>query len=536
MSRLGNESNHVLDGLTVNGGLRVNGNLDVAGLSSTSGVQDSIDARGYGMLADGVTDDTQALQTALTAAGTAGGGSVWLPVGTVVTTGVTVPAGVWLRGQGLGSVLKLRAAANAAVVTLSGARARVSDLKIDGNAANQTTGFIAGVKFSAADCAADNVLVQDSFKYGFHAPNVDRPQIRNCRVVDSLYIGIYVETTGTVDVVDALVTGCLVDRASLGASLVEGAIKFHGVSGKKVLRPRIGLNTVVMPASPVSAACVCIETFGGVDNAVIVGNATSGGTIGVSIDTSDHVNVTGNSAIGPSLYGIEVVSSDSPSISGNTISGASLTTRGIEVAGAGSSSSFVSVSGNTVTGCVQYGIHSQGATQIVVAGNTVNCVGATSMVQIAAATYAAVTGNQLADAGLTTHNGVFFDTCLWVTATGNVIAGTDQNGVVLFATTAVTIRSFVFGNAIDIAAGNSVATQLSGGAALSTQSMAWGNSDGAPNLLNHAGNVRILNGTGTPESAQGAGIGSLYVRTDGGAVTTLYVKESGTGTTGWVAK
>jgi len=43
-------------------------------------------------------------------------------------------------------------------------------------------------------------------------------------------------------------------------------------------------------------------------------------------------------------------------------------------------------------------------------------------------------------------------------------------------------------------------------------------------------------GTGTPEGAITAVVGSLYTRTDGGANTTLYIKESGTGNTGWVAK
>ena len=43
-------------------------------------------------------------------------------------------------------------------------------------------------------------------------------------------------------------------------------------------------------------------------------------------------------------------------------------------------------------------------------------------------------------------------------------------------------------------------------------------------------------GTGTPEASVTAPVGSLYTRTDGGASTTLYVKESGTGNTGWVAK
>jgi hypothetical protein len=43
-------------------------------------------------------------------------------------------------------------------------------------------------------------------------------------------------------------------------------------------------------------------------------------------------------------------------------------------------------------------------------------------------------------------------------------------------------------------------------------------------------------GTGSPEGVKTAPVGSLYSRTDGGASTTLYVKQSGAGNTGWVAK
>lgn len=42
--------------------------------------------------------------------------------------------------------------------------------------------------------------------------------------------------------------------------------------------------------------------------------------------------------------------------------------------------------------------------------------------------------------------------------------------------------------------------------------------------------------TGTPAGVISAGVGSLVTRDDGGAGTTLYVKESGAGTAGWVAK
>lgn len=48
--------------------------------------------------------------------------------------------------------------------------------------------------------------------------------------------------------------------------------------------------------------------------------------------------------------------------------------------------------------------------------------------------------------------------------------------------------------------------------------------------------VRIFQGTGTPENSITAGIGSIYMRIDGGASTAFYVKESGIGNTGWIAK
>lgn len=46
----------------------------------------------------------------------------------------------------------------------------------------------------------------------------------------------------------------------------------------------------------------------------------------------------------------------------------------------------------------------------------------------------------------------------------------------------------------------------------------------------------ITSGSGTPEGVVSAPVGSLYTDTDGGASTTLYVKESGAAKTGWIAK
>jgi hypothetical protein len=47
----------------------------------------------------------------------------------------------------------------------------------------------------------------------------------------------------------------------------------------------------------------------------------------------------------------------------------------------------------------------------------------------------------------------------------------------------------------------------------------------------------LLTGVGSPNGSQVASPPALYLRQDGGAGTTLYVKESGVNTdTGWVGK
>lgn len=47
---------------------------------------------------------------------------------------------------------------------------------------------------------------------------------------------------------------------------------------------------------------------------------------------------------------------------------------------------------------------------------------------------------------------------------------------------------------------------------------------------------RIHAGAGSPEGVVTASVGSIYLRNDGGAGTSFYVKQSGTGNTGWVGK
>lgn len=48
--------------------------------------------------------------------------------------------------------------------------------------------------------------------------------------------------------------------------------------------------------------------------------------------------------------------------------------------------------------------------------------------------------------------------------------------------------------------------------------------------------ANVIAGNGSPEGAVTARVGSMYMRLDGGAGTSLYIKETGTGNTGWAGK
>lgn len=58
---------------------------------------------------------------------------------------------------------------------------------------------------------------------------------------------------------------------------------------------------------------------------------------------------------------------------------------------------------------------------------------------------------------------------------------------------------------------------------------------GANGFINY-GSIVWYAGGGSPEGVVSAPVGSLYSRTDGGAGTSFYVKQSGSGNTGWVGK
>ncbi|HLY29663.1 MAG TPA: glycosyl hydrolase family 28-related protein [Ktedonobacterales bacterium] len=115
--------------------------------------------KSFGAQGDGSTDDTAAIQAAITAATLAGGGTVWFPAGTYITQTLTLGSYVHLRGDGISaSVLQLKSgtngdllnggAANVALINLEGsigsgdngglANWSIKEMTLDGNKAGQT--------------------------------------------------------------------------------------------------------------------------------------------------------------------------------------------------------------------------------------------------------------------------------------------------------------------------------------------------------------------------------------------------------------
>lgn len=129
----------------------------------------------------------------------------------------------------------------------------------------------------------------------------------------------------------------------------------------------------------------------------------------------------------------------------------------------------------------------------------------------------ALAGNRLSPSNTNIHQSV-------------VIGGASSHGATNLVDSVV-IGSFAATNNIS-GVTNSIAigyaTELSG-----NNTVSFGDSNVTSLLL--AGLSGWHRGTGSPEGVVTAPVGHYYTREDGGAGTVLYLKESGTGNTGWVA-
>jgi hypothetical protein len=145
--------------------------------ATSSGGSASVKSAPYNAAGNGTTDDTAAIQAAINAANTAGGGTVSFPAGTyLVSSTLTLYSRVRLQGAGREStVIKLAAAANTDLLkshqfdTLTGGntsggvqQVAIIDLTLDGNKTAQTAGTGACLKHYGAILVMERVIVRNA--------------------------------------------------------------------------------------------------------------------------------------------------------------------------------------------------------------------------------------------------------------------------------------------------------------------------------------------------------------------------------------
>jgi hypothetical protein len=158
-------SSPTFNGLNLTGDLDLNSNdlLEAAVTATGSSVARTLETRfgervnvkDFGAVGDGVTEDTTAINAAITYVNGRGGGEVFFPAGTYLTGQVLIKTKVKLAGESRTSTtIKAKANLDTDVIKVSSSQDYwygMRDITVDGNKANQTGGTTgAGCRFTSA--------------------------------------------------------------------------------------------------------------------------------------------------------------------------------------------------------------------------------------------------------------------------------------------------------------------------------------------------------------------------------------------------
>lgn len=290
-----------------------------------SGLADlSYNVNGYGATGDGSTDDTTAIQAAIDACATAGGGIVFFPEGTYISTTLTWKTGVY--GVGVGpstSIIKLKASAEANLITgenfatLTGGDTVAGihdfglvDIGLDGNKANNAAGYCfqyygyrpfwrnvnvtggsSGGLYSQGFTATDSISGYN--RYG---------QFLNCEFANNEGDGVYFNGIGDSAFTDCVFhdntgNGLTLGPRAVGTKVLQG--HFYGNGQEHCIELEAGADGVKISGCHIEGSDDSGILAGDVDNLQIVGNyffaaGTQTTKAGVEINSAQGFFVLGN--------------------------------------------------------------------------------------------------------------------------------------------------------------------------------------------------------------------------------------------------
>lgn len=453
-----------------------------------------VNVKEHGAVGDGTADDSTAIQAAIDECETAGGGDVFIPEGTFVCEGLTIPSKVTFRGTA-GSILKHKASATLELVSIesTATRASIENLTIDGNSPNITDN-VAAVRVQGAYSRVVDVDIYDA-KYAaiqFVAPctnpTIERCTVRAVNATDStIYHALWLFEDVTNGIAEnVLIQNCHISDSGLGCiggradglTVAGCVLERPGTNGDGVAvypsattndnrRTLVIGNRIVSPLNNgihvggdgdvavvgniiIDAAqygIIVENNVGGTFNlAVVSGNLVKGTTNfeGIRIEMFDHVSVTGNTVSAAGQHGIAVNTCDAVSVIGNAITGS--TTHGISLTAA----TRTVVSGNSILDNLSRGIVVGGASDDVLIANNVvdnNAVGQTRVQDTATNVY--INNNLLR--GTTAFSN---------TTSGTVTVGRNDGGVTTTVAAAATLN-LPLGRTVVTVTGNTGITSIS---------------------------------------------------------------------------
>lgn len=488
--------------------------------------------KGYGAEGDGTTNDTIKIQDAIDAAEAAGGGMVFFPVGYeyLVATLTVFSPNVSLYSMGA----KLKSKTNDTIIhILSTNNIRIDGLDIEGYGNEDDSPVYPGVQ--------NGILIEKS-SYVW---------VENCNISYCLAQGIMISGKETsTQTYDATATHHVyvhsnnVRDCNQNITVFEGAKDVFIDENTSEYAYTWGIGIDDRSTSDTEAhMCERVIVFDNVVRFCGRNGAASQGSIVVT--GSKHVLVHHNiiTDAGQATY-VDDISQTSYAYGIGVTSGQSTNV-----------CTEVQVTDNTIVRCSRQAIVLNGVTRCKVSGNGIFDCGyrtdpaiAQEMIQIAKATLGdsstqgsnrnIIYGNHMhkAEASANMDYGVkvadsdcasnsIHDEEYWGLATAIVDSGTGTRKEKVYLDGADTATSYTFGDFtirttggvayIDVA--GSIETVLSG--ALRPNGRLSG----------------VYAGTGSPEGAVTAYVGSIYLREDGGHMRTTYQKYSGLGNTGWIA-
>lgn len=428
-----------------------------------------IDVRAFGVVGDGATDDTVALQAAIDYANAlSNGGAIALQNGVFISEKLIVKSGVDLFGIGATIKLKDNSDSSLLEIPVGAANIHIEGLILDGNAANNVgvpndIGLLHVLSTNVAptmDVTINLCQILDAHQDGVHLTDGTTRFLFTDNLIDGTVVGDGIKLSQLVPTLDTLIDTIITGNRITGANK-------YGLNSDGIMLGLIVANNLFDgTGGDGTAACIRIRHFANervvVSDNVIKNGTNTGALIGArdylvannvfdnNVATSLLINsagggdmetgvVTGNTFIAGagSARGIWAIETEALSIAGNTFNGAF--TDGIYAA-----ANLLTITGNTIKGHSSIGINPQqsGAPGGIIlggsiSGNTVVGQGPGSTLAgirfaNAVLTQYAVTGNSVTDC---TDGIEEAGSCDFNTIVGNIARGNTTPITVLGAST-----------------------------------------------------------------------------------------------------